>query len=95
MKEMLLQIQITISNPLEKHLMTLLFTNSRKKSWENWRREYFVFYWIQENYSQKDMKQMPPNYTIDFDNYHPCHASDYFIYKKKKYNEYVAFNDEQ
>ena len=41
------------------------------------------------------MKQMPPNYTIDFDNYHPCHASDYFIYKKKKYNEYVAFNDEQ
>ena len=31
---------------------------------------------------------MPSNYTVDFDNYHPCHASDYFIYKKKRYNEY-------
>jgi len=30
---------------------------------------------------------MPPSYTVDFDNYHPCHASDYFIYKKKKYND--------
>lgn len=38
---------------------------------------------------------MPPNYTIDFDNYNPCHASDYFIYKKKKFNEYAIFNDEQ